>query len=108
VAVGNIRRIAEDGTPTVSPLTGDSIDLGLETDQVVLELLGAGFRFQSSVSVDIGGENAEALFAGAQEGAVGVDRVDVRLPRTLAGRGLVDVQLTADSKTANVVRINVR
>ena len=34
--------------------------------------------------------------------------LDVRLPRSLMGRGLVDVAQTVDGKAANVVRINVK
>ena len=47
-------------------------------------------------------------FAGAQGGFVGLDQANVRIPRSLAGRGDVDVVLTVDGQPANVVRVNVK
>ena len=41
-------------------------------------------------------------------GFVGLDQVNVRLPRCLLGRGQVDVALTVDGKTANTVQVNIR
>ncbi|MGH8865388.1 MAG: hypothetical protein ACREVZ_12205 [Burkholderiales bacterium] len=38
---------------------------------------------------------------------VGLDQGNVRLPRILAGRGEVDVVLTADNKAANTVRVAI-
>lgn len=87
------------------------IDLGQATDEVFLILFGTGIRNRaalSTVSARIGSENAEVLFAGPQGGFVGLDQVNLRLPRSLAGRGEVDVVLTAEGKTANVVKVNVK
>ncbi|HEX8998786.1 MAG TPA: hypothetical protein VGB07_02730, partial [Blastocatellia bacterium] len=86
-------------------------DLGTATDQVFLVLYGTGLRFRSAlsaVSVSIGGINTEVLFAGAAPGFAGLDQINVRVPRSLAGRGEVDVTLAADGHTANKVRINIR
>jgi len=86
------------------------IDLGPSADQVVLVLFGTGIRFYSSpaaVSVKIGGVDAPVLFAGAQ-GGEGVDQVNVIVPRSLAGRGEVDVVLTVDGQAANTVKVNIR
>lgn len=87
------------------------IDLAPEPDQVFLILFGTGIRGRSvlsAVTANIGGINSGVLFAGPQSGFVGLDQVNLRLPRSLAGRGEVDIALTADSKTANVVTVNVR
>jgi len=62
------------------------------------------------VNVKIGGPNGVAApvsFAGEQ-GLPGLDQINVALPRALAGRGEVDVILTVDGKTANIVRINIK
>jgi uncharacterized protein (TIGR03437 family) len=86
------------------------IDLGPDTDQVFLVLFGTGLRFRSSltaVSCTIGGTGSELLFAGAVPEFVGLDQVNVRLPRSLAGRGEVDVVLVVDSKAANTVRVSI-
>jgi uncharacterized protein (TIGR03437 family) len=50
----------------------------------------------------------EVLYAGAQGAFAGLDQVNVRLSRNLAGRGLVDVLLTVDGKMANTVKIHMK
>jgi uncharacterized protein (TIGR03437 family) len=87
------------------------IDLGPVGDQVFLLLFGTGFRFRSdlsTVSVKIGGVDAGVSFAGAQGGFVGVDQINALLPRTLIGKGEVDLVLSVDGKTANTVRVNIK
>lgn len=87
------------------------IDLGPDGDQVFLILFGSGFRSRSApeaVRATIGDETAEVLFAGAAPGFVGLDQANVRLPRSLAGKGEVSVLLTADDRSANAVTISIR
>jgi uncharacterized protein (TIGR03437 family) len=87
------------------------IDLGPEGDVVFLVLYGTGLRFRNSLSTvnaSIGGVNCEVLFAGAAPGFVGLDQINVRLSRSLAGRGEVDVALVVDGKAANTVRVSIR
>jgi uncharacterized protein (TIGR03437 family) len=87
------------------------IDLGPQGEQVFLLLFGTGLRGNTglqTVSVKIGGVDAETLYLGAQGGFVGLDQCTVRLPRSLAGRGEVDVVLTVGGKVANTVRVNVK
>lgn len=87
------------------------IDLGPESDQLFLVLFGTGIRgrtAQSAVTATIGGASAEVLFAGAQGDLAGLDQVNLRIPRTLLGRGEVDVQLRVDGKLANAVRIAIK
>ncbi|NOT58677.1 MAG: hypothetical protein HOP19_00455, partial [Acidobacteria bacterium] len=87
------------------------IDLGVESDQVFLILYGTGLRFRSSmttVNARVGGADAAVNFAGAQGSLIGLDQANVRLSRTLLGRGEVDIALTADGKTANVVKARIK
>lgn len=87
------------------------LDLGPETDQVYLILFGTGIGGRSSLSsaiATIGGAYAEVSFAGAQGALAGLDQVNVRVPRSLAGRGEVDVLCTIEAQMANVVRVNVK
>lgn len=87
------------------------IDLGAETDQLILVLFGTGLRANTALSTttcQIGGTSAEVLFTGAVPGFAGLDQVNVRIPRSLAGRGNVNVALTIATKAANTVSINVR
>ncbi|MBI1761103.1 MAG: hypothetical protein HYR56_06660 [Acidobacteria bacterium] len=84
------------------------IDLGPASDQVFLVLYGTGIRAQRTSSASLGGTANEVLFAGAVEGLAGLDQVNVRVPRSLSGRGEIDVVLTVDGRATNTVRINVR
>ena len=52
--------------------------------------------------------NAEVTYAGAQLTFVGLDQANIRIPSSLAGRGDVNVLLTADGKSSNSVVINVK
>jgi uncharacterized protein (TIGR03437 family) len=87
------------------------LDLGPEGEQVFLIMFGTGLRFRSSLSavtMTVGGANAETLFAGAQGGFVGLDQINLRVPRSLVGRGDVDISMTVDGKPANVVKVNIK
>jgi len=86
-------------------------DLGANSDQVFLVLFGTGIRFNgglAGITATIGGVDAQVTFAGAQGGFVGLDQVNLRLPRSLAGRGDVDLVLKVDGQMANVVTVKIR
>ncbi len=89
-----------------------AIDLGNETDQVYLLLFGTGIRGRSSVAaitLTAGGETVPVLGAAAQGDFAGLDQVNAGpLPRTLTGRGAIDLVLTVDGKRANTVTMSVR
>lgn len=72
-----------------------------------LILFATGLR-GGATSVTVGGVAAEVLYAGPQVQFAGLDQVNVRLPSSIAGRGLVDVQLTVNGLAANPVAIRVR
>lgn len=121
VAAAVALRVRGDGTQSNEPVAQfDSasgrfvavpIDLGPATDQVFVVLFGTGIRrvsSQSAATANIGGVNAEVLFAGAQGFFAGVDQVNARIPRSLIGRGEVEVVLMVDRKEANRVRISVK
>ena len=84
------------------------IDLGPESDRVILLLFGTGIRFGGTIRAAIGGQQMPVLgFAKSQE-FVGLDQVNVDLLRTLIGAGEVDIVLTVDNKTANTVTVNIQ
>jgi len=62
----------------------------------------------AAVRVKVGGEDAEVAYAGAQGSLFGLDQVNVRRPRSLAGRGEVSIVPAVDGKTANTVRVSIR
>ncbi|MGH9935773.1 MAG: putative Ig domain-containing protein, partial [Blastocatellia bacterium] len=87
------------------------IDLGPATDQLFLAFYGTGLKFRSALSAlncSIGGVNNEVTYAGEVPGFVGLDQINARLSRSLAGRGEVDVVISVDGKTSNTVRIAIR
>jgi uncharacterized protein (TIGR03437 family) len=87
------------------------IELGAESDQVFLLLYGTGLRFRSAlsnVSATVGGEVAQVLYVGIAPGFIGLDQANVRLNRSLIGRGDVAVTFIVDGKAANPVRVTIR
>lgn len=87
------------------------IDLGPESEQVYLLLFGSGLRLREALSdvvVTIGGVPAEVVYAGPQGSFVGLDQINVKLPRSLAGRKDVDVVVTVAGKTANTVQVSIK
>jgi uncharacterized protein (TIGR03437 family) len=85
------------------------IDLGLSTDQVALELFGTGIRGHSvSVTCKIGSTTLPVAYAGQQGVYVGLDQVNVLLPKSLRGAGNVTVVLTVDGQNANSVNLNFK
>lgn len=87
------------------------IDLGPATDQVFLILYGTGVRYNSglaNVAATMGGTNAQVLYAGAQGSLVGLDQINVLIPRSLIGRGEIDVALAVNGKPTNTVRVAIK
>ncbi|MGH9938256.1 MAG: choice-of-anchor V domain-containing protein [Blastocatellia bacterium] len=84
------------------------IDLGPEGDLVALIQFGTGFRSATMATATIGGTPAQVIFIGEAPGFVGLDQANIIIPRSLIGRGLVDVVLIVDGKTANTVQINIK
>lgn len=121
VPAANIFRLKANGEQSTEPLArfdpGTNqfvpvpIDLGPEGDQVFAILFGSGFRGNTglaAVSVKIGGVDSEVLYAGEAPGFFGLDQCNARIPRTIVGRGDVDLVLTVNGKVANTVRINIK
>ncbi len=114
-------RVKENGAQSFEPIAQFDavqnrivpipIDLGPATDQLFLILYGTGIRFRSSLSATaatIGGTASEAIYAGPAEGYAGLDQVNLRIPRSLAGQGVVNVVLTVNGKAANTVTIQIK
>ncbi|QOY91296.1 FG-GAP-like repeat-containing protein [Paludibaculum fermentans] len=120
LAQGYLVRVDPDGTQTpmefavTNPDTGAqdpvAIDLGPDGTQVFLVLYGTGLRFVSAPeagSVSVGGE-ASAPAIAANPGYPGLDEMRFLLPRTLIGRGDVDIAVTLDGATSNTVKVRVQ
>ena len=88
-----------------------TIPIDLSSDQVYLVLYRTGIRLRSTltnVTASIGGTSLPLVYAGAQGSFAGLDQANILLPRTLTGRGEVDITLNVDGKISNVVRVNFK
>ncbi len=56
----------------------------------------------------IGGTWVQALYVAAQTQIPGLDQINVPLPLTLRGSGMVDVTVTVDGVKSNAVQIIVQ
>lgn len=121
IAAAVIFRIKADGSQVYEPIVRFDttlgrfipipIDLGPESEQVFLILFGTGFRYRSAlstVSASIGGANAEVIYAGITPDFVGLDQANIRLPRSLIGRGDVLIEFIVEGKRSNTVTCNIR
>ena len=87
------------------------IDLGPDADQVFLVAYGTGLRGRASLSAvaaRIGGLPVETLYAGPVAGLFGLDQINLRLPRALAGRGQVDLELSIEAVAANTLQLSFK
>ena len=121
VAAAVVFRLKADGTQSYEPVARFDatqnrfvalpIDLGKAGDQVFLILFGTGFRSQrdlAAVTIKLGDVETAALYAGQQGEFEGLDQLNLPIPRTLAGRGEIDVSVAMNGNEANRVRIHVK
>lgn len=119
LVAANVIRVKANGQQVAElPFAVDSlglravpIDLGPVGENIVLVLYATGVRGRNSLSnvrVTIGGVDAQVFYAGAQNEYPGFDQLNVALPRSLAGRGSVEVIVTVEGQAANAGRIEVK
>ncbi|MEP7270579.1 MAG: hypothetical protein ABI882_03705 [Acidobacteriota bacterium] len=109
-AIGNDR--IYESTAMFDAMTGRYITapskFGPPPEELYLVLFGTGFRRRTdltAVTVTLGNVAGDVAYAGTHEVFVGLDQINVRLPRILEGRGEVEVVVRVDGLTANTVRI---
>jgi uncharacterized protein (TIGR03437 family) len=86
------------------------INMGVDAP-IYLSFYGTGMRGASSaanVSVKIGSVTVQPTFIGAQIQTPGLDQVNVPLPLSLRGSGLVNVTITVDGVTSNAVQVDIQ
>ncbi len=120
LAAAQVQRVTAANVQTfedIAQFTGGAwsaipIDFKNQTDRLFLVLYGTGIRnvtALSNVSLKINnGSPLPALYASSQNFFVGVDQVNVELPRSVATTGLVNAVLTVDGKTANTFQVNFK
>ncbi len=119
LAVGIAVHVKLDSTQVREPLVewdgtkfvARPIDLGPTGEIVILELYGTGIRHrtsQAAVTATIGGANATLHYAREAPGFIGLDQMNLEVPRSLAGRGEVDVVVVVDGKSANGIKVVIK
>jgi uncharacterized protein (TIGR03437 family) len=110
-----------NGVQTVIPVTrfdtstnqfvAEEIDLGPTGDTVVLVLFGSGIRKRSAltnVRVNMGSASVQPDYADSAPGFIGLDQINVTIPRSLIGAGALNLTVSADGATTNAVSIRIR
>ena len=97
-----------DGTKSVRSLGALPVDLGESSDMVALQFYASGVGEASEVHVQIGGHDVPLIYAGPSGHFPGLDEISVQVPRSLAGSGNVDVDLTVDGRAANALHIQIQ
>lgn len=88
------------------------VPLDVSSGGVYLSLFGTGLRNVSSLTgatttATVNGIAVLVTFAGAQPSFEGLDQVNVNLPASLAGSGVVSIVVTANQQTTNAVTIQI-
>ncbi|MEK7830211.1 MAG: hypothetical protein AAB401_03950, partial [Acidobacteriota bacterium] len=128
VPAGSVLRILPGGAQVEEPLsqfdpaTGAfvprPINLGAAGERVflILYLTGVGraidpnsdANFNEAIHVLLGGNEIAPIFAGAQGTFVGLDQINVEVPRSMIGRGAVNLAVNYSTLFAsNVARIEI-
>ncbi len=115
IAAGTVFTLHADGTSSLANIaqcgsngacTAVPINLGSATDQVTLELFGTGIRGHSgTVNCKIGTTTLPVAYAGPQNLFVGLDQVNVAVPKSLGGSGSTTLVLSVDGQNASPVNL---
>jgi uncharacterized protein (TIGR03437 family) len=105
IAVADLVSIT-NGIQTITTVPGP---ISLAPDSVYLVLYGTGIRgADGNVTATIDGTQASVAYAGPQPDFPGLDQVNILLPRSLAGGGLVSIVLSASGIESNTVHVAIQ
>jgi len=118
VFAGQVIHVQADGSQTVAnpavwndtqkAYTESPIDLGDAGARVFLVLYGTGLCHAASVTATAGGVSLPVVYFGPQGQFPGIDQMNVQVPASMAGAGLVGLTITADGQPANAVTLNIK
>lgn len=120
VAAGYVVRVSSGDLQTIEPVARydevahNFVPLPIDVntgESVFLVLFGTGWRNGASLTsttVSIGGVNSQVEYAGKQPTIEGLDQINVRLSRELAGKGDVIVDVGVSGFVANLVHISIK
>lgn len=117
LAAAVLLRVRTDGSQSYEPVTrfdpalnrfvAAPVEFGEASEQLFLLLYGTGLRHHEGrrIKATVGGIETLVPFVGAVEGFAGLDQINLSLPRSLAGRGEIEIKLAIDGRSANVVNV---
>jgi uncharacterized protein (TIGR03437 family) len=120
VAAAQIIRAHADGTQEAPQVVAmydlatqtwapSPIDMSSPTDSLYLVLYGTGIQNgASSAVVTMQGQNLTPLYAGPQGTYPGLDQINVLLPGSLKGAGLVSLAVTVLGQSSNTVTLFIQ
>jgi uncharacterized protein (TIGR03437 family) len=91
--------------------------MGAKGDLIYLSLYGTGFRNRADLTdvvatLTVAGQStgiyAPALYAGPQTQYPGLDQLNIQIPQSLAGSGLVYIQVKVNGIAANTVYVVIQ
>jgi uncharacterized protein (TIGR03437 family) len=125
---GSVLRVLPGGAQVEEPLaqfdpatgtfTPRPINLGVAGERVFLILYMTGLRgavdadndgnFNETIHVLLGGNEVTPAYAGPQGSFVGLDQINVEIPRSMVGRGAINLAVNFSTIfTSNVTRIEI-
>ncbi|MGH9768924.1 MAG: virginiamycin B lyase family protein [Blastocatellia bacterium] len=124
LAAAVVARVKADGSVVYEPvarldaenkLVAAPIDFGAESDQLILALFGSGLRgYQSAcgssgancqIGSRVGLTEAPVTYIGPQGSLVGVDQINILLPRALPRNVTARINLTINGNPLNAVEV---
>jgi uncharacterized protein (TIGR03437 family) len=121
LAAAVVLRVRADGSSSYEPVARFDaqeykfvpvpIDLGGAADRVYLILFGTGLRNgrgPHEITAGYNELNWPVLYAGVQGMFVGLDQINLLIPRSLAGSGEVNIQIRAGSVFSNIVTVAIK
>ena len=99
-----------DYDPVRRLFVGRPIDPGKADETLFLLLFGTGFRRHyglGSIGAKLGGVDAQVTYAGPQGEYIGLDQLNLRVPRELAGRGEVELVVSFGGVASNPLRVRM-
>lgn len=106
-AAGLAAAYAVNSTGTVSSVSSP-ISAGSASSPAYLTLFGSGLGGATSATATIGGVDAAVSYAGPQGVYPGLDQYNILIPPSLAGKGKVEVVVTAGGLPSNPVTVTIQ
>jgi uncharacterized protein (TIGR03437 family) len=100
--------VATCNPPAARSCLAAPLSLGGSSDTLYIELYGTGIRGAASVQCFVAGQSVPVLYAGPVAAYVGLDQVNISIPKSLAGTGDVRVYVVADGVASNVVGLKIQ